>query len=193
MKKDFSLLLDSPKPVFKEYNQPHNVFTIEDHYSAKLFNETSYDYFLKDVYDFKETFSAVNTLMHKNFFKELGLNTPNLLNQTKSLKRFSNSTDMLKLSACLMRAGMKSQAINLISVAVFRAFTNLKTNLPQLSSSLSFKDFYYLLSSSYMQSAFHKSLPAAQIIPFTLFSTLNASLVGGSAVFGSELVKNEDV
>lgn len=129
MLKKYTLLLDTPKPNYKEYDYSQSLFVIEDYYTMNLFSEYNYDYFSKDVYDFKEVFQHVNTLKHKAFFKNLDLNTPTVLNQTNFLKRSSNHTDITKLSACLMRAGKKTCATKLISTAIFKVFYDLKSNL----------------------------------------------------------------
>ena len=193
MKKDVILLLDSPKPSFKEVNYIEAIFTIEDYYSTKLFNEINYDYFLKDIYDFKEIFTSVNTLAHKNFFKDLSLNTPNVLNHTSSQKRFSNHTNMLKLATCFMRGGKKVQATKLISVAIFKVFYDLNANLLKLKAIPSFKNLHYLFSSAYMQSGMLINSSLNGLSLYTLFSTLNISLGDKGLLSSGELFKNEDL
>ena len=126
------LIVDLSKPLYNNFDNRKlefvNFYCISDYCDYNFFDEIKHDYFMRDTLNVKSNFESIRSSRFKLFFRNLGMDTPAILNKTPSLHRNQNFTDFGKLVICLSRKGKKIQASNLISNAVFSSFRDLKNN-----------------------------------------------------------------
>lgn len=186
MKVDKSFLFDNIKPFYNNstdcFSDIQSSFLAKDYYSYLTYCEEPYLYHEREVYDLKDILSTINTLRQKSFFRDLSIRTPYILNQTKSLKRSNNNTDLLKLSTRLARSGKKITAIQLLSKSIFLILLDIKRNFLPFYKFLTFKNFLFLTSVSY----FNKSSLTR------LIKIFDVNFNYDNFIFKDELTKFED-
>ena len=86
-----------------------------------LFTITNHNanYFNNEIYDINYLLRNIRNSKFKSFFKELQINTPAILNKTKSLKRLRGSTSSTKLVSYLNRHGKKLKTTNTLLMSLY--------------------------------------------------------------------------
>lgn len=77
------------------------------------------NYFNNEIYDINYLLRNIHNSKFKFFFKELQINTPAILNKTRSLKRLKGSTSSTKLVAYLSRHGKKLKTTNTLLMSLY--------------------------------------------------------------------------
>jgi hypothetical protein len=124
-------------------------------------------------------------LHHKNFFKDLNIKTPHVLNKTNSLKRTANHTGLLKLTTCISRAGKKLRISNLVINSIYNIVCSLKGKFPVFKNSLSFKNYTYFISLFFMNSAI--------TVPTRLSPIVDTPLYYNNIISSSSLIKTDEI
>lgn len=94
--------------------------------SSFFAKELKVNYFNQEVYDLDYLLEDKHLSSFKHFFASIPIDTPAILNKTKSLKRLKGQTFFSKLPPYLARHGKKGYALNLISKSLFYLLTFLK-------------------------------------------------------------------
>ena len=88
--------------------------------------ELKTNFFSQEIYDLDYLLEDKHISSFKNFFANIPIDTPAVLNKTKSLKRLRGQTHFSKLSPYLLRHGKKGHATKLISTSLFQILNLLK-------------------------------------------------------------------
>jgi len=104
---------------------------IKEHCTRNFFLKFQYNYFLKEAHDVSQILTSIKDSKFKAFFKDLDIDTPCILNKTRSLKRLGGATHLNKLSAYLLRSGKKLKLLK-----VLLHILNVISNTLKLSFSL---------------------------------------------------------
>ena len=94
---------------------------ITDVCTKTFFEDVKQDFFEREVYNLRLTMSAVADSRFKSFFKELGTDTPEILNKTHSLKRIKGLTFLSRFALYLSRSGYKERSSKLL----IKSFLNI--------------------------------------------------------------------
>lgn len=114
------------------------------------------DYFSQEIYDLDYLLQDRHLSSFKHFFANIPIDTPAVLNKTKSLKRLKGQTYFSKLAPYLLRHGKKGHSINLITKSLFYILTSLKieSTSNRFNPSTSWLNMYFLLNSLTVNSSF---------------------------------------
>jgi hypothetical protein len=91
-------------------------------------NDSKINYFTHEIFDLNEILIDRRVSPFKFFFYNFTIDTPAILNKTKSLKRLNGQTIFSKLAPYLFRHGKKTNAIKIISITLFKLLNNFKVN-----------------------------------------------------------------
>lgn len=166
---------------------------LEDSYSLNLYNEFFQDYFIKDIFQLTEILRTVNMRKHKSFFKDLGVNTPYILNQTKSLKRTVNHTNFLSLAVYLARKGKKVTCINLVSNLILSILYEIKNEPIIYRNMLNLQNFLFFYSMFHFKSSTNNSYSYAAQDFFSLKVAFKLKLPNETYLDSDLLYKSEDL
>lgn len=95
-------------------NNQDDLLQIKEHCTRNFFLKFQYNYFLKEAHDVSQILVNIKESRFKAFFKDLDIDTPCILNKTKSLKRLGGATHLNKLSAYLLRSGKKLKVLKVL-------------------------------------------------------------------------------
>ena len=87
---------------------------LKEHCTRNFFFKFQYNYFLKEAHDVSQILTNIKDSKFKAFFKDLDIDTPCILNKTRSLKRLGGATHLNKLSAYLSRSGKKLKVLKVL-------------------------------------------------------------------------------
>ena len=107
----------------------NNLFSFDltsDSCSKNFFDEVQQNFFDRELYNMKDLLIGISDSQFKTFFKNLGVDTPEVLNKTKSLKRMKGLTPLSRLSLYLARSGQKLKSTKLILNSFFEIINTLK-------------------------------------------------------------------
>lgn len=91
-----------------------------------FFDENQYNYFDRELYEINHLLQGASTSQFKIFFKKLNIDTPEILNKTKSLHRFKGLTPLTRLIFYLSRSGKKLKFSKLVLSSFFKIISELK-------------------------------------------------------------------
>ena len=101
-------------------------YTFFMEYCNKFFlEEEQLSYYDDTIEGIDKKLSGIHYSEFKSFFKDLGIDTPYILNQTPSLHRIRGKTRLIRLTTYLMRHGKKNTAIKLLLNALFLPYQEL--------------------------------------------------------------------
>lgn len=156
-----------------------------DYSDYNLYNEVKNDYFSRDVIAIKKVFKSVRTSEFKFFFKNLGIDTPHILNTTQSLLRNQSYSDFSKLARYLFRHGKKISASNVIMHSIFKTFSRIKNSFVPISTIFDFKTLYYY------STTFNWDVSGGK--PSIMSNLSNAKLNLNNAIESNNLIKSADI
>lgn len=97
--------------------------TVDSHY---LLTDSYIDYFTHEIFDLEDILVDRRVSSFKFFFSNFNIDTPAILNKTKSLKRLHGQTFFSKLAPYLFRHGKKANAAKIVSVTLFKLLDTFK-------------------------------------------------------------------
>ena len=106
------------------------------------------NYFNHEIYDLDYLLRDRHLSSFKYFFASIPIDTPAVLNKTKSLKRLRGQTYFSKLSPYLARHGKKANSTKLIANSLFMILNLLKveSSLNRFKPSTSWYNMYFALN-----------------------------------------------
>lgn len=98
----------------------------EEACTKAFLQETIPSPFYREVYKINNLLQGVSNSSFKKFFKKLQIDTPEVLNKTRSLKRFKGLTPLKRLTLYLSRSGKKIKFSKLIILSFCKIIDELK-------------------------------------------------------------------
>lgn len=140
---------------------------MDDVCNINFFREVQHDFLNREVYDIKYLLNTAATSQFKSFFKDLTIDTPEILNHTKSLHRIKGLTYLSRLVLYFSRSGKKIKFSKIILKAFAIISEVFKKQGQQLPSGMSWKTFYTLLTFAGWESLSFKKVYAAKRLDLT--------------------------
>lgn len=110
---------------------------MDDVCNINFFREVQHDFLNREVYDIKYLLNTAATSQFKSFFKDLTIDTPEILNHTKSLHRIKGLTYLSRLVLYFSRSGKKIKFSKIILKAFAIISEVFKKQGQQLPSGMS--------------------------------------------------------
>jgi hypothetical protein len=115
--------------------------------TALYFHESVPNPFFREIYKINNLLEGASSSNFKIFFKKLQIDTPEVLNKTPSLKRFSGLTPLKRLVLHLSRSGKKIKASKLIILSFCKIIDELKS-VDFTKTSLTWREIHLLLTAT---------------------------------------------
>ena len=124
-------------------NNQDDLLQIKEHCTRNFFLKFQYNYFLKEAHDVSQILVNIKESRFKAFFKDLDIDTPCILNKTKSLKRLGGATHLNKLSAYLLRSGKKLKVLKVLLYILNGVSDTIKSSFFLDYKSLNWRSLYF--------------------------------------------------
>jgi hypothetical protein len=98
----------------------------EEECARAFFHEKKPSPLYREVYKINNLLTGVSDSSFKRFFKNLRIDTPEVLNKTPSLRRFKGLTPLKRLTLHLSRSGKKAKFSKLIMLSFYKIIDELK-------------------------------------------------------------------
>ena len=125
---------------------PFSYNLVMDVCTKAFFDDVKQDFFEREVYNLQLTMSPAADSQFKSFFKTLGTDTPEILNQTNSLRRIKGLTSLSRFSLYLSRSGYKEKSSKLLIKSFQRILQIYKTDYVSQSLVKDWRSLYALLT-----------------------------------------------
>lgn len=151
---------------------------MDDVCNINFFREVQHDFLNREVYDIKYLLNVAATSQFKSFFKDLTIDTPEILNQTKSLHRIKGLTYLSRLVLYFSRSGKKIKFSKIILKAFAIISEVFKKQGQQIPRGMCWRTFYTLLTFAGWESSSFKKVYAVKRLDLTSHSFIkNSELV----------------
>ena len=114
--------------------------------SFYLLSDSYIDYYTHEIFDLNDILIDRRISPFKFFFANFNIDTPAILNKTKSLKRLHGQTIFSKLTPYLFRHGKKANATKIVSNTLFKLLQEFKSgNNNNFNKRSSWSSLYFIL------------------------------------------------